>query len=104
MANLGVLSAAEVAAAQTGTDWSAVFANAIPALVQARYQDKVLKENLSREKAGLPLLNTENYQPGVKVGIDPQTRKMVLIVGGLIVSAALVAFLISQANKKKGRK
>lgn len=80
MASLRGLS--EVAApAKTGTDWGAILTSAIPAVVQARHQDKVLTENLKRERAGLPPLNVESYQPGVKVGLDPQTRGLILKIG-----------------------
>lgn len=63
--------------AAAGTDWGQIAQQALPGLIQARYLDKVLAENLRREKAGLPPLDVEKYQPGVKVGMDPQTRGMI---------------------------
>ena len=104
MANLNGVAAPAAMPTATGTDWGAILAQAIPAVVQARYQDKVLAENLRREKAGLPLLDAENYQPGVKVGIDPGTRKMLIIGGSLAAGTLLIMFFATQAgNKKKGR-
>lgn len=91
MAALGGLGA-DTPAKTTGTDWGAVIASAIPAVVAARNQDKVMRLNIQREAAGLKPLDIENYQPGVKVGIDPNTRKMliglglatILVIGGVM--------------------
>lgn len=88
LAGLGAVAPAKT----TGTDWGAVIASAIPAVVAARNQDKVMRLNIQREAAGLKPLDIENYQPGVKVGIDPNTRKMliglglatILVIGGVM--------------------
>lgn len=83
---------------KTGTDWGAVIAQALPGVIAARNQDKVMRENIKREKAGLPPLNIENYQPGVKVGIDPGTRKMLIGLGLITVVGVGAAVYFGSRN------
>lgn len=78
-------------AAAGGFDWGSLVSSTVPALVAARRQDQVMKLNIQREAKGLKPLDVENYQPGVKVGIDRGTRNMilagiaftVLVIGGV---------------------
>lgn len=84
----------------SGTDWAEIIKSAIPAVVAARAQDKVLRLNIQREAAGLKPLDVENYQPGVKVGIDPNTRKMFL---GLGLATILVVGALAYSKRKGGR-
>lgn len=78
-----------------GTDWGALIGNVLTSAVAARRQDQVLKLNIQREQQGLPPLDVENYQPGVKVGLDKGTRT-VLIVGGVAVSVLLLAMALKK--------
>lgn len=83
---------------KTGTDWGAVIAQVLTGVVAARAQDKVMRMNIDREARGLKPLDIENYQHGVKFGIDPGTRKM-LLVTVLVIGGAMYA----GRNKKKAR-
>lgn len=78
-------------ATTAGSSWTDLIKAAVPTLVAARYQDKVLAENLRRAKAGLPQLDVADFQPGVQVGVDKNTRNMIgmgflflLATGGII--------------------
>lgn len=90
---------ATTATTQPAPTWAQALPSLATALVQARYQDKVLRTNLEREKAGLPPLDIEQYQPGVKVGLDPNTRKM-LLGAGLLVVLAIIGAAAMRSRKK----
>lgn len=103
MARLAGLGEVAPATTQkTGTDWGAVIAQVLPGVVAARAQDKVMRMNIDREARGLKPLDIENYQPGVKVGIDPGTRKMLLGLG-LVTVLVIGGAIYSGRNKKKAR-
>lgn len=80
-----------------GLDWGALVSSAIPAALAARRQDKVMKLNLEREQKGLPLLNVENYQPGVRVGLDKGTRNMILT--GVVVTVLVLGGVAYAARR-----
>lgn len=96
MASLGELTPA----AAPAPSWASALPSLATAVAQFRYQDKVLRTNLDREKAGLKPLDVEQYQPGVKVGIDPGTRRMVLGGIALAVLGAIIAAAITRKGKK----
>ena len=74
------------------TDWAAMFSQIVPAAIAARHQDKVMRENFKREKAGLPALDVDAYKPGVKVGLDKGT----LVLIAAVVVAVLFYFMASR--------
>lgn len=77
---------------ETGkTDWAALISNTLPAVIAARNQDKVMRENIKRERAGLKPLDVDNYKPGVKVGLDKGT---LLLIGAVVV--AILFFLLTR--------
>lgn len=103
MARLAGLGEVAPATTQkTGTDWGAVLPSVFTGIVQARYTDKVLRENINRERAGLKPLDVENYQAGMKFGIDANTRKMLM---GLSLVTVLVigGVMYASRTKKKSR-
>lgn len=87
--------------ATTGSSWADMFKQAVPALISARYQDKVMKTNLKRAQQGLAPLNVEDFQPGVKVGLDPSTRNMV--IGGIVGLLALGGFAIASRRRSNAK-
>lgn len=74
------------------TDWAATISNILPAVIAARNQDKVMRENIRRERAGLAPLDVDAYKPGVKVGLDKGT----LLLAGAVVVAVLFFLLASR--------
>ncbi|MDF2446971.1 MAG: hypothetical protein K0S46_2207 [Moraxellaceae bacterium] len=96
MASLG-----EVAPAAALPTWMQALPSIANAVVQARTTDKVNRINLDREARGLKPLNAESYQPGVKVGIDPQTRQ--LIFAGIAVAVLGAVLVASIRTRKSGR-
>lgn len=76
------------------TDWAAFITQALPAVISARNQDRVMRENIKRERAGLAPLDVDAYKPGVKVGLDKGT---LLMIGAVVV--AILFFLLT--NRKR---
>lgn len=74
----------------TGTDWGAIIGRALPAVIAARHQDKVMRENLKREKAGLKPLDVDNYKPGVSVGLD---KKTLMVIAAIVVAVLVFLFV-----------
>ena len=97
----GLAEATATTTAKTGTDWSGIIGSAIPALVAARNQDKVMRLNMQREAQGLKPLDIENYQPGVKVGIDPNTRKLLMAVA--LITVLGFGGVMYASSRKKGK-
>lgn len=76
-------------AAPAAPSWASALPSIATAVVQARYQDKVLKTNLARVQAGQQPLDAEAFAPSVRVGIDAGTRRLIGwgIAGALTVAA-----------------
>lgn len=72
-----------------------VVTNVAPALVAARHQDKVMRENFKREKAGLRPLDVDSYKPSVSVGLD---KKTLLLIAAVV--AALLVYLFTRGRRK----
>lgn len=67
-----------------------VVTNVAPALVAARHQDKVMRENFKREKAGLRPLDVDSYKPGVSVGLD---KKTLMLIAAVVVAVLVFLFV-----------
>jgi len=97
----GLAEATATTTAKTGTDWGAVIAQVLPGVVAARAQDKVMRLNIQREAQGLKPLDIENYQPGVKVGIDPNTRKLMMAMA--LIAVLGIGGVMYATSRKKGK-
>lgn len=71
------------------TDWGGIISQALPAVIAARHQDKVMRENLKREKAGLKPLDVESYKPGVTFGFD---KKTLMVIAAIVVAVLVYLF------------
>lgn len=80
--------------ATTKTDWAGIISGALPAVIAARNQDRVMRENLSRQRAGLAPLDVDAYKPGVKVGLDKGTLYLIAAV-----VAAVLLYLLTRKRK-----
>lgn len=69
---------------------------AISTLAMADAQRKLLNVQIQRASQGLPPLNSAQYGIGasVNVGVAPETQRMLLIGGGLLLAAIVVPKLL----------
>lgn len=76
--------------AAAGETWADTLQRMLPILAMTVQQREILKIQLERARAGLPPLPNSDFGAQVSVGLDPQTRNL-LLYGGLAL-AALLAF------------
>lgn len=76
--------------AQQGTSetWYDALARLLPVMASTYQQKQLLSVQVERARQGLPPLDVSQYAPGVNVGLDEKTQKL-LIYGGV---AALLLF------------
>ena len=84
--------------ASSSGSWGDLFKQAVPALIQARYQDKLLSENFKRAQQGLPPLSSDEFKPGVTVGLDSGTKAL---LGGAAAVASLTALAIVASRRRR---
>lgn len=87
----------------TGWDWESILNNTtefLQALVITQQQRDLIKANLERAKMGLPPLNSSEVGMGLSVGVDANTRQMLMLFGG---GALLVAAFAVYSNSRRGR-
>lgn len=78
-------NAAVEASKAPGESWVDTLQKVVPIIAQGYQQKQLLDIQVSRARAGLPPLDPSSYAPGVNVGLNPDTRNLVLILGGLAV-------------------
>lgn len=76
---------------QPGESWTDTLQRMLPALAMTVQQREILKIQMERARAGLPPLPNSEFGAQVNVGLDSQTRN-VLLIGGVAL-AGLLAFM-----------
>lgn len=77
-----------------------------PQVLTVYQQYKLNDENLKRARTGQPPITAENYRliappSQVEVGMNPETKKMIMIMGaGLLGVLVLSTFLLKSKKKK----
>lgn len=78
-----------------GETWAETWQRIMPAIAATVQQREILKIQLERAKQGLPPLDNSQFGAQVSVGLDTQTRNM-LLVGGV----ALIGLLAWRMFKR----
>ena len=73
-----------------GESWIDTLQRVLPALVTGYQQKQLLDVQIQRAKAGLPPLNVSEYAPGVQVGVDSSTQRLLMMGGALALGLAFI--------------
>lgn len=73
----------------SGQPWWQTALAALPTVVMADNQRKLLNIQIERAKAGQPPLDMSNYGLGVNVGLSPDVQKILLFGGAAIIAVML---------------
>jgi hypothetical protein len=68
--------------------WYDALARLLPVMAATYQQKQLLSVQVERARQGLPPLDVSNYAPGVNVGLDEKTQRL-LIIGGVVALAVL---------------
>lgn len=63
--------------------WYDALARLLPVLASTYQQKQLLSVQVERARNGLPPLDVSQYAPGVNVGLDEKTQRL-LIIGGVV--------------------
>lgn len=74
---------------QSDESWSDALQRLLPVLAATWQQKQLLDVQVERARAGLRPLDVSEYAPGVKVGVTPETRNL-LVVGGLVLAGIAI--------------
>jgi hypothetical protein len=76
---------------QPGESWIDTLSRVLQTVVMADSQKKYLETNLELAKQGKPPISASAYGLGVSVGIDDNTKKMLMLFGGGALAIAALA-------------
>jgi hypothetical protein len=80
-----------------GENWYDSLARLLPTLAATYQQKQLLDVQVQRARAGQPPLNVSNYAPGINVGVNQDTQK--LLVYAALGLGALFVFSTFMKNK-----
>lgn len=95
---------AQAKSESSGWDFSNVLENLtqlVGVVLQGKTQHDLLQMNLDRARNGLPPINAQQYMPGVNVGVDDGTKKMLIGVAAIGAAALILPALIGGGGRRR---
>jgi hypothetical protein len=87
---------ADTPAVASHDPWYAQFVDLAKQALTLQQMRELQRLNLERARQGLPPIDTSRYAPQVNVGVAPDTQRLLLIGGGLLLAALLLPALLKR--------